>query len=86
VLQALGKAACIEENVWETFEPRATPMFATVSYVVADLRKRHEQMDRFMHVEDMFFAANELGKLCDTTVEVHTKVSRRLDRWSDTRK
>ncbi|KAH6657419.1 hypothetical protein BKA67DRAFT_188569 [Truncatella angustata] len=80
-LQTLGRAACVEENVWEAFEPRDTPMFSTANHVVADLRIRHGQIDRFGHVEDIFFAAKELGVLCDTTVVVYNKVSQRLNRW-----
>lgn len=86
MLQTLGRAACIQEKVWEIFEPREASMFATANHVVEDLRRRHEMIDHFAHVEDMFFAARELGKLCDTTVLVYNKVSQRLNRWGDARK
>lgn len=65
VLQLLGRAACVEENVWDTFEPRDTSMLATASYTVMDLRSRHEQMERFSYADDMFYPAKELGKLCE---------------------
>ncbi|KAK9775528.1 putative Thioesterase-like superfamily-domain-containing protein [Seiridium cardinale] len=81
VLQLLGRAACIEENVWEIFEPRDAPKFATINYVITDLRRRHKLIERFSHVKDIFFAAAELHKLCDTTVLVYGVVSQRLDRW-----
>ncbi|KAF7515204.1 hypothetical protein G7054_g14698 [Neopestalotiopsis clavispora] len=86
ILQILARAACVQENVWEIFEPKDTPMFSTANHIVADLRRKNEQVERFSQVEDIFIAAKELGGLCDTTVAVYNKVSLRLDRWDSSHK
>ncbi|ETS82041.1 hypothetical protein PFICI_07043 [Pestalotiopsis fici W106-1] len=86
ILQTLARAACVQENVWDIFEPKDTPMFSTANHIVADLRKKNGQVERFSQVEDIFIVAKELGGLCDTTVAVYNKVSLRLDRWDNSRK
>lgn len=86
VLQTLARAACVHQNVWDIFEPVDTPMFATANHIVADLRKKTEQVERFAQVEDIFVVAKELGGLCDTTVAVYNKVTLRLGRWDGSRK
>jgi hypothetical protein len=82
LLQGLARAVCVEEGVWDFFEPRDAPMFATVNHVVQQFRDQLTQVDRFSRVKDMFAAARELGKVCDDTVAVFSKVSLRFDRWN----
>jgi hypothetical protein len=83
-MQALVKAACMENLVWEFVEPANLVIFSGVNGFIKLMRERLEQVDRFERVDDMFQNAEAIGRLASDTIGTLCTVEARFDKWDYT--